>query len=850
VKTLRDLIQRLKWRALRLNRKEETCSVLIQALYRSAFGRSADPAGLAYYLPRLKAGLPLETVARELAGSEEFQTRFGSGRSVDSKFLNDLYRNALGRPPDEAGLDWWLGEGKKGVERFKVLAALASSDQVLKRFGTPDIDSSSDFGIILTALYRTAFGRPVEKSNLERDVDELRAGTALVVLADDLVRSIEFQDRHGSDEDLNLSFITDVYLDGLGRRPDLQSLAYWLSAGRKGATRADLLAAISRSDEAANWPPAGSMDSRTRYQRWISANDTITTLDRSAILKHLTTITNQPLISVLVAAVGTTADLLRLSINSLVAQLYPHWELCIGLPEASVPELSRMAEDIKRQEPRIRVVLSDVGGETIVATRSALAIATGEFVTFLMPGDQLPEQALYEVAVALNGNPPPDIIYTDSDQIDSRGERFNPHFKPGFDPDLLLSHDYVGNLVVYRQRLLRRVGELRSEFNEAAYHDLILRAAARTTADRIAHIPAVLYHQRNQPGTLDGQLPPLPSNDDHRGAVIRDFLNSEGHSAASLVPVPTVPGTFRIVWPLPEGEPLVSIIVPTRDRAELVSRCVEGILHRTDYSNFEILIVDNESRQQASLDLFDILLKQDKRIRILSRPGLFNYSALNNAAAAEARGEVLLLLNNDTEVIGKGWLRELVSQAIRPEVGAVGAKLLYENETVQHAGVLLGPKGAAMHIHRFAERSDPGYFGQLALARTLSAVTGACLATRHNVYLEVGGLDEVNLPVTFNDVDLCLRIQAHGYRVVWTPFAELFHLESVSRGPDDSDPVKYQRALSEWRYLRKTWKVEMESGDQFHNPNLQFGWSTFEIPSPSGRETPWIPIHLRSLNEK
>jgi GT2 family glycosyltransferase len=847
VKTLRDLIQRLKWRALRLNRQEDTCLVLIQALYRSAFGRSTDPAGLSYYLPRLKAGLPAEAVARELAGSEEFLSRFGPSGLVDTKFLNDLYRNALGRPPDEAGLNWWLGEGEKGIKRFKVLAALASSDQVLKRFGQAGFEFEKDIGIIIASLYRTAFGRPPEQKNLERDINELRAGTALVVLADDLVRSDEFQERHGCDHHLNRSFITDLYLDGLGRRPDLQGLAYWLAAGKKGATRANLLAAITRSDEAAEWQSAGSMDRRTRYQRWISGNDTITTLDRSAILKHLTITTNQPLISVIIPAVRTTGDLLRLSINSLLAQLYPRWELCIGLHEITDLELRRVLEDIKRQEPCIRLALSDAEGEASDPTRRALARAVGEFVTFLMPGDRLPEHALYEVAIVLNANPPPDIIYTDSDQIDSRGLRSNPSFKPGFDPDLLLSHDYLENLVVYRQTLLKKTGELRSEFKEAAYHDLILRAAAITTPDRIAHIPAVLYHQRDKSEALDGQFPPLPSSDDHR-AVIRDFLDHQGHPATSLVPVSTVPGAFRIVWPLPEGEPLVSIIVPTRDRAKLLSRCIEGILHRTDFSNFEILIVDNESRQEASLNLFDSLLKQDNRIRIISRPGPFNYSALNNAAAGEARGEVLLLLNNDTDVISGGWLRELVSQAIRPDVGVVGAKLLYENETVQHGGVLLGPRGAAMHIHRFAEREDPGYCSQLALTRTLSVVTGACLAIRRKIYLEVGGLDDVNLPVSYNDFDLCLRVQARGYRVVWTPFAELIHLESVSRGSDETDPQNYQRAMSELRYFRDKWKIKTESGDQFHNPNLQFSWSTFELPSPSRRERPWTSVYLQDLD--
>jgi len=270
-----------------------------------------------------------------------------------------------------------------------------------------------------------------------------------------------------------------------------------------------------------------------------------------------------------------------------------------------------------------------------------------------------------------------------------------------------------------------------------------------------------------------------------------------------------------------------------------VAQCIEGVLHRTDYRNLELLIVDNGSTEPATLTLFDRLLREESAIRILRHPGPFNYSALNNAAAREANGEVLLLLNNDISVIESGWLRELVSHAIRPDVGVVGAKLLYENEQVQHGGVVLGPEGAVAHIHRLADRNDPGYFGQLALARTLSSVTGACVAIRRAVFFEVGGLDEVSLPVSFNDIDLCLKVGDHGYRVVWTPFAELYHLECASRGLDHADPVKRARSLREWKHMRKTWGSLLDSADPFHNPNLRFSWEGFEIPAWPRRRKPW-----------
>jgi GT2 family glycosyltransferase len=251
------------------------------------------------------------------------------------------------------------------------------------------------------------------------------------------------------------------------------------------------------------------------------------------------------------------------------------------------------------------------------------------------------------------------------------------------------------------------------------------------------------------------------------------------------------------------------------------------------------LVIDNDSNEQTARALFDQLTKEDRRVQVLSCPGEFNYSALNNFGARAAKGEILVLLNNDIVVIAPDWLRELVSQAIRPDVGIVGAKLIYANEKIQHAGVVLaGSYEFAVHAYRCYDRSDPGYFGQLALTRTVSAVTGACMAIRRNVFFEVGGLDEVNLPVSYNDVDLCLRTADFGYRVLWTPFAELFHLESSSRGKDDT-PAKQQLALREFTHMRKWWRQSLEHSDPFHNPNVLFTSDAVEIPSAPRRIKPW-----------
>ncbi|HEX2558771.1 glycosyltransferase family 2 protein, partial [Phenylobacterium sp.] len=293
---------------------------------------------------------------------------------------------------------------------------------------------------------------------------------------------------------------------------------------------------------------------------------------------------------------------------------------------------------------------------------------------------------------------------------------------------------------------------------------------------------------------------------------------------------------LRVVWPVPDPAPRVSLIVPTRDRAELLRACAHGVLSRTDYPALELLIVDNGSVQPATHQLFDEL-KADPRVRVIEDPSPFNYSRLNNLAAREAKGQVLVLLNNDIDVIGPGWLRELVGQALRPDVGAVGARLLFADGRVQHAGIALGIAGVASYYHPFVAREARGYRDALVLAREVSAVTGACLALRREVYEQVGGLEEEHLAVAFNDVDLCLKIRETGLRVVVTPFAELHHYESASRGRDRSAEHR-ERYAKEAAYMRQRWGRVLDE-DPFYNPNFSRRSGGFKLASPPRVRKPW-----------
>ncbi|CAA9254226.1 MAG: Glycosyl transferase, group 2 family [uncultured Acetobacteraceae bacterium] len=574
------------------------------------------------------------------------------------------------------------------------------------------------------------------------------------------------------------------------------------------------------------------------YRAWVREHDTLTGEDRRLIRAHVALLPRQPAISVVMPMSGASEAALREAIASVRAQLYPHWDLCVADGAPREAGASRALDEAAHADLRVRRTppgSAVPGGDVCASMNAALASASGDFVALVGHGDLLPEHALYEVAVELAAHPDADLVYTDEDSFDSEG-RSAPRFKPMWSPELLAAHDVIGGLAVYRRALLERIGGVRPELGDAQGWDLALRATAATTPDRVRHVPAVLHHRRRRP-----EAPGDPETRRRGRAAgrraVRDHLDAQGSTEALLEAAPLAPGCNRVVHPLPSPAPLVSVIIPTRDRAALLERVCAGVLGATAWNPLELLLVDNGSVEPAALALLSRLEAEDARVRVLRRPGPFNYPRLNNEAAREARGDVLVMLNSDMEIVEPAWLDALVRHALRRDVGIVGAKLLYPDGRVQHGGMVLGPAGAAQHVHRFAEASAPGYLGQLALARTLSSVTGACVALRRGVYEEVGGLDEA-LAVTFNDVDLCLRIADFGYRAVWTPDAVLLHMESATRGADGADPARRAQADAEWAFMRRRWGRLLDE-DPYHNPNVLLHEEPIAVPSPPRRGRPW-----------
>ncbi len=556
------------------------------------------------------------------------------------------------------------------------------------------------------------------------------------------------------------------------------------------------------------------------YKAWIARYDALTARDRAAILDDIATMRHPPTFSLLLPAGFAPADRLLDTLNAARDQLYPHWELLIAGATQSFPTLGN--------DMRIRLVDRALHSEPATAAAVALRQAEGAYIALLAEGDRLPPYALYELAVELMQFPDTGLLYSDEDVCDFSGARSKPRFKSGWDPDLLLGHDYIGGIAAYRRDAIAEAGGICAS-GPAFGYDLALRATARLPPDRIRHLPAVLLHRPADGRTLrDHALGPAAYA---ARRAVADFLGAR----AETEPSPLLPTHNRIVWPL-LNPPLVSVIVPTRDHADMMVAAASGVLSRTDYPDLELLIVDNDSREDATrVALND--LRADPRVRVLQHPGPFNFAAINNAAVRQARGEIVVLLNNDIDVIHPGWLREMVSHAVRPDVGAVGAKLLYEDGHLQHGGIVLAPGPNAAHLHRLADRFDPGYGGQLAVARGCAAVTAACIAMRRDVFLEVGGLDEAGFAVEFNDIDLCLRLGERGYRIIWTPFAELFHLESKSRGRADTD-AKAARQREEIDRLDRLWRYAFVA-DPYNNPNLGCAWDEPLRLYPPRRPRPW-----------
>ncbi|HEX8416827.1 MAG TPA: glycosyltransferase family 2 protein, partial [Methylobacterium sp.] len=584
------------------------------------------------------------------------------------------------------------------------------------------------------------------------------------------------------------------------RQPALTVRAvYWRILGRKVRGRGFLARALGHRGERS-------------YAAWIARFDTLTDADRQRVRAEVAGWPDAPLISVVMPVYDPKAAVLEAALRSVQAQLYPNWELCIADDASTDPAIPRLLARYAAREPRIRVIRRTENGHIARATNDALALAGGSFVAFLDHDDRLAEGALYHVASAIRAEPDLVLVYSDEDKIDSRGRRFEPHFKSGFDRELLYGQNYINHLTVVSRQALREIGGLRPGFEGSQDHDLLLRLTAGLPRDRIRHIPKVLYHWRAASGS--------GTFSDRAQTRIEAARQRALAEVAAPLDARAERGPFgfnRLVRPMPDPAPLVSVVIPTRDRAELLAMVLDGLFGATDYAPIEVVVVDNDSREPATEALF-ARYRGDQRLRIVSVPGAFNFSDLSNRGAAAARGSILLFLNNDVEVIEGGWLRELVSIALDPEVGAVGAKLLYPDGTIQHGGIVLGIGGIAGHSHLGLSGAEPGYFARMVLAHEVSAVTGACLAMRAAVFAEVGGFDAERLKVAFNDVDLCLRVRQAGYRIVWTPHACLTHHESKSRGPEDT-PEKRERFEAETAVMRERWEPQLRA-DPYYNPNL------------------------------
>lgn len=648
----------------------------------------------------------------------------------------------------------------------------------------------------LLRLHRAALGRDPDAAGLAALVAAARRGADLPALARVLAATPEFSALHGPGDahapaDAAFAARAAAQAFGPGGDPVSGSLAKTL----EGLGRAELLAAVAeaapvraRSPLLPGLFPDVPPDDPVAYAFWVAAHDTIAPGALSRIAPK-----PGPRVGFAMRAGDSEAEAVLRSAASLQAQVHGDWELRVACRLHS-PWPRRTLAALAEADPRVAVVDLPPLTSAIEALNLALRSVTGTVFGLLRPGDTLPPTALLEALSAFG--PDTLLVFTDEDQADPSGRRAAPRFKPDFSPDAMQATDAIGQLALCRTELIAELGGFDPAAAAHEAYDLARRAAAVAGPGRIRHVPAVLFH-RAAPPPPD---PPAP-------------------------PPPALPGPL----------PLVTIIMPTRDRADLLAVAAYGVLRGTDYPALELVIVDNGSTDPAALALL-AELGADPRAQVLPFPGAFNFSAMNNAAARRARGQVLLLLNNDVELTDPGWLRAMVVHAVRPDVGAVGARLLYRDGSLQHGGMALGPAGRATHLLRGAPRDAPGYLGQLAATRDLSAVTAACLAIRADVWAQVGGMDE-RLPVAWNDVDLCQRVRAAGLRVIWTPHAVLLHLEGETRGEDAADPARQARFLADGALYRATWGSAADE-DPFLNPNLVAGDHQLLL-APPRRPRPW-----------
>ena len=538
----------------------------------------------------------------------------------------------------------------------------------------------------------------------------------------------------------------------------------------------------------------------------------------------------RPLISIAVPAYQTPVEFLKQMIESLISQTYPEWELCIANASPDNEEMQRVLADYSAKDSRVRFCNLKENLGIAENTNRAFSMAKGEFMGLLDHDDLLAPNALYEIVQALQDHPQADALYTDEDKVTTElDEHFQPHLKPDFNLDLLRSNNYICHFFVVRRSIVEKAGGFRKEFDGAQDYDFIFRCTEN--AREVLHVPEILYHWRtHKASTADNPASKMYAFEAGKRAIEANLERTETKGVVSHT---QDLGFYRVKYPV-QGKPLVSVIIPNKDEKETLQTCMEMLNSNTSYQNFEIIIIENNSTTDEIFRYYKELSK-DPRIHLLRWGKEFNYSAINNFGVAHAKGEYMLFLNNDIKSINPDWMEELLGVCQRPEVGGVGAKLIYPDNTIQHAGCVVGMGGIAGHMFVDMPADRTGYLHKASLLQDMSAVTAACLMMKKEVFEEAGGFTE-ELAVAFNDVDLCLKVRKNNHLIVYDPYAKLYHMESKTRGAEDSKE-KVRRFQTEIEYMRCHWLDILKNGDPYYNKNLSLTKWNYSLKPIPGMET-------------
>ena len=675
----------------------------------------------------------------------------------DEEFLEQVYHALILREIDTGGMMHYLSELRDGHDRLYILSQIYHSEEAKNVRVYTDIDEADD-NTFLENVYQRMLGRAPDFEGKEIYLPLIKKGQRHVVIKN-IQSSPEFQ--YYNIHKLNFLNELNAVLNEATSKNDVHQL------------------------------PSKPL---TSYSRWLEKYEKLSDQDRKTFQFIAQKWVNPPRITVIIELFDHHVANLRTTVESILHQLYLQWQLIIVVPNSIDAQLASTLTEYSQTDSRLIIEqFSDPKFDLSALARSILEQVNEGFLWFLESGDQLNETALYWLADTLINYPDARLIYTDEDCISSDNVRSNPYFKPDYNYELHLAQDLMGRSYAIDVGLLKIIDGFRSGLDGCEHWDLSLRAIERIDFDQIQHLPRVLYHR--------GKSATIPS-EDTRLKIVEEHLQRKG-KAASVVPAPDAPQYNRVIYQRDVEQPSVTIIIPTRDNIDLLERCIESISQKTTYSNYNILIIDNGSKEDVTLNSLQHL-KKNKNISVICIDIPFNYSILNNLAVENTSSDLLCFLNDDTEIISPDWLEEMTSFAKQKDIGVVGARLWYPDGRLQHAGVVTGIHGISDHIFRYLERGEPGYYGRAVLHQSYSAVTGACMVVRRHVFERIGGFDE-SLEVTLNDIDLCLKALSVGYRNVWTPYAELIHHESASRGSDSQIQHRHRTAYeiiiftAQWR---------------------------------------------------